>query len=57
MFLVMGVIFVLSHQPGDTLFPYLPAFLSADKICLDYIWSAGLGRDVGFWARKRGGFC
>lgn len=31
MLVVMGVIFYLSHQPGDTL--YLPAIPGIDKVC------------------------
>ena len=53
MFLVMGTIFFLSHQSGDTLSPYLPAFPGADKIChltiygllaLTVLWGLGPGR-------------
>lgn len=53
MFLVMGTIFFISHQSGDTLSPYLPAFPGADKIChltiygllaLTVLWGHGPGR-------------
>lgn len=53
MLLVMGTIFFLSHQPGDTL--SLPSFPGMDKIChlavygllaLAGLWSFRLGRQV-----------
>jgi VanZ family protein len=49
----MGIIFCLSHQSGDTLSPYLPAFPGSDKIChmtiygllaLTVLWSFYPGR-------------
>ncbi|MCX5870543.1 MAG: VanZ family protein [Deltaproteobacteria bacterium] len=55
MFLVMGTIFFLSHQSGDTLSPYLPAFPGADKIChlaiygllaMTVLWWLGPGKPV-----------
>ena len=53
--LVMGTIFFLSHQYGDTLSPYLPAFPGADKIChlaiygllaMTVLWCLGPGKQV-----------